>query len=436
MLAKLGIPQLSEMQFNAVETIRNNKNVVLLSPTGTGKTLAFLLPLLEKLNPQEDLPQAVILSPTRELAKQTHAVLMKMKSLFRVSCVYGGRPAMEEHRQMSRLKPQMVIGTPGRVLDHIDKANFAVDKVQFLVIDEFDKMLELKFQAELSAIIERLPSVSSNVLVSATNSDAIRQFGPFVKHHPVVLNYLGENKESLPPSIQHYIVHSPVKDKLETLCHLLRSLRGESAVVFVNYREAAERVGAYLKGQGFVCSVFHGGLEQDKRERALFLFAGGAANVLVSTDLSARGLDIRSLRHIVHYHLPVHPEDYLHRCGRTGRWDDDGDSFLLLGPEETIPEYANVSFAELTLKSPVPAPQLPLWQTIYIGKGKRDKISRGDVVGFLCKQGGAKADDIGRIDVRERYTYVSVKRSRCKQIMSQCANEKIKKQKTCIEIVG
>ena len=337
---------------------------------------------------------------------------------------------------MSRLKPQMVIGTPGRVLDHIDKANFAVDKVQFLVIDEFDKMLELKFQAELSAIIERLPSVSSNVLVSATNSDAIRQFGPFVKHHPVVLNYLGENKESLPPSIQHYIVHSPVKDKLETLCHLLRSLRGESAVVFVNYREAAERVGAYLKGQGFVCSVFHGGLEQDKRERALFLFAGGAANVLVSTDLSARGLDIRSLRHIVHYHLPVHPEDYLHRCGRTGRWDDDGDSFLLLGPEETIPEYANVSFAELTLKSPVPAPQLPLWQTIYIGKGKRDKISRGDVVGFLCKQGGAKADDIGRIDVRERYTYVSVKRSRCRQIMSQCANEKIKKQKTCIEIVG
>ena len=436
MLAKLGIPQLSEMQFNAVETIRNNKNVVLLSPTGTGKTLAFLLPLLEKLNPQEDLPQAVILSPTRELAKQTHAVLVKMKSPFRVSCVYGGRPAMEEHRQMSRLKPQMVIGTPGRVLDHIDKANFAVDKVQFLVIDEFDKMLELKFQAELSAIIERLPSVSSNVLVSATNSDAIRQFGPFVKHHPVVLNYLGENKESLPPSIQHYIVHSPVKDKLETLCHLLRSLRGESAVVFVNYREAAERVGAYLKGQGFVCSVFHGGLEQDKRERVLFLFAGGAANVLVSTDLSARGLDIRSLRHIVHYHLPVHPEDYLHRCGRTGRWDDDGDSFLLLGPEETIPEYANVSFAELTLKSPVPAPQLPLWQTIYIGKGKRDKISRGDVVGFLCKQGGAKADDIGRIDVRERYTYVSVKRSRCRQIMSQCANEKIKKQKTCIEIVG
>ena len=157
MLAKLGIPQLSEMQFNAVETIRNNKNVVLLSPTGTGKTLAFLLPLLEKLNPQEDLPQAVILSPTRELAKQTHAVLVKMKSPFRVSCVYGGRPAMEEHRQMSRLKPQMVIGTPGRVLDHIDKANFAVDKVQFLVIDEFDQMLELKFQAELSAIIARLP---------------------------------------------------------------------------------------------------------------------------------------------------------------------------------------------------------------------------------------------------------------------------------------
>ena len=424
------------MQVNAVEAIRQNTHVVLLAPTGTGKTLSFLLPLLEQVSQEDELPQSLILSPTRELATQTYNVLCKMNTGLRVSCVHGGRPAMEEHRQMASSRPQVIIGTPGRILDHIGKGNFSTSHIRRLVIDEFDKMLELKFQDELNDIIRQLPCISGCVLVSATDAADIRHFPPFERQHPVTLNYLGHDETSLPDSIRHYFVHSPLKDKLDTLSQLLRTFNGEPAVVFVNFREAVERVGAFLKGQGFTCALFHGGLEQEERDRALYLFMGSAANVLVSTDLSARGLDMRTLRHVVHYHLPLRQEDYLHRCGRTGRWEDEGEAFLILGPDESLPDYPHVTFTELQLQPPFPAPRRPEWVTLYIGKGKRDKISRGDVVGFLCKQGGAKADDIGRIDVKERYTYVSVRRHCSRQIMLQCANEKIKKQRTRIEEVG
>ncbi len=421
------------MQANAVETICSNSNVVLLAPTGTGKTLSFLLPLAKRINTQDDMVQAMILSPTRELAIQTYNVLRAMNAPVRVSCVYGGRPAMDEHRQIKASSPQVIIGTPGRILDHLEKGNFSVACLSCLVVDEFDKMLELKFQDELYDIVGRLTAVTDNILVSATDAEDIRRFPPFERRSPVVLNYLENQAAALPASIRHYIVASPIKDKLETLAQLLRTFNGEPAVVFVNYREAVERVGAFLKEQGFTCALFHGGLEQDEREKSLYIFMGGAANVLVSTDLSARGLDMRMLRHVVHYHLPLRQEDYMHRCGRTGRWEDEGDAFLILGPDEQVPGYPQIAFEDYSLRPPFPAPQRPQWTTVYIGKGKRDRISRGDVVGFLCKQGGARADEIGRIDVRERYTYVSLKRQRCRQIMQQCANEKIKKQRTRIE---
>lgn len=434
-LAKLGISRLSDMQANVIETIRTNQNVVLLAPTGTGKTLAFLLPLIEKINVKDDALQAIVLSPTRELANQTFQVLQTMKSPVRVACVHGGRPAMDEHRVIKSLQPHVIIGTPGRIIDHLGKGNFLPDNVKSLVIDEFDKMLELKFQDEILTIEKELFAVSDNVLVSATDSSEISLFAAFNKRHHVRLNYLGQNEAALPNTIKHYVVHSPQKDKLETLRNLLSTFKGEPAVVFVGYRESVERTGQSLKQQGFACSLFHGGLEQDDREKALYMFSGGSVNVFVSTDLSARGLDIRTLRHVVHYHLPLRKEEYMHRCGRTGRWEDEGSSYIILGPEENLPDYADIDFALYELNPPYEAPQAPAYSTIYIGKGKRDKISKGDVVGFLCKQGGAKSDDIGRIDVRERYTYVSINRSRCRQILNQCAGEKIKKMSTRIELM-
>ena len=430
-----GVKALSEMQKNAIETILANENVVLLAPTGSGKTLAFLLPLIEKVSADDDNPQAVILSPTRELAQQTYHVLRKISPRLRVSCLYGGRPAMEEHRKMNVLKPQVIVGTPGRVLDHMEKENFPVGFIKSLVIDEFDKMLELKFQEELFSIMRGLPALKSHILVSATDSEEIGSFPAFERNTPVYLNYLEGKGKALPASIAHYMVKSPQKDKLETLRLLLGKLGGEPAVVFVGYRDAVVRVGDFLRGQGFFVSLFHGGLEQDEREHALSLFSCGVTNVLVSTDLSARGLDISTLRNVVHYHLPARSEDYMHRCGRTGRWENEGNSFLILGPEETMSAIPHVSFKEYKLQPPFSAPVVPEWSMLYIGKGKRDKVGKGDVVGFLCKKGGAKAEEIGVIEIRERYTYVSVKRARIRQIVELCRDEKIKNMSTKVELV-
>ena len=434
MLARLGISELSEMQKNAGEVIRHNNNVVLLAPTGTGKTLAFLLPLLDALKPEEDKVQVLILSPTRELANQTFSVLNSLKSGLRAVCIHGGRPTMDEHRQINALRPQVIVGTPGRVNDHLDKENFQVNKTEILVIDEFDKMLELKFQDELSNIINRLHGLTRTILVSATNAKEIPDFVDFHKH-PVTLNYLGDGNAALPSSIHHFSVHSEQKDKLETLRNLLSKLNGEQAVVFVGYRESVDRIGTFLRKQGFSCSLFHGGLEQEDRERALYMFAGGAVNVLVSTDLSARGLDIPTLRNVIHYHLPTHPEDYMHRCGRSGRWESEGNSFILLGPEEKVPQYDGITFEDYPLEPPFPAPKEPQWVTLYLGKGKCDKLSKGDIVGFLCKQGSAKIEDIGRIDIRSHYSYVTVRRTKSKQILKQATGEKIKKMSTKIELM-
>ncbi|MBR5351121.1 MAG: DbpA RNA binding domain-containing protein, partial [Prevotella sp.] len=234
-----------------------------------------------------------------------------------------------------------------------------------------------------------------------------------------------------------YQVRSATKDKLETLSALLRTVGDESSVVFLNYRESVERTASFLKDNGFTVSVFHGGLEQKEREDALYKFSNGSANILVCTDLASRGLDIPDIRHIIHYQLPLGEDGYVHRVGRTARWDATGNSYFILGPGEDLPEYVVGDPAEYQLppEEQLPLPVPPRMVTLYIGKGKQDKISKGDIVGFLCKIGGASKEDIGRIDVKERYSYVAVRKEIVRQVLRQTNGEKIKKVKTVVEIV-
>ena len=435
-LKNLGLTALSEMQQNAVELISHNMNAVLLAPTGSGKTLAFLLPLADSIRTDNDDVQAIVLSPTRELALQTMTVLTAMKTGIRATCCYGGRPAMEEHRKIAALRPQVIIGTPGRLNDHIDKGNFSTQGVRMLVVDEFDKMFELKFQDEVENLLGKVPQKRRCVLVSATDMEEIPEFAGFSHKVPAVLNWLEGDHGNVAEGISHFVVRSEQKDKLETLDHLLRTLGHEQAVVFVNYREAVERTGNWLREEGHSVSLFHGGLEQDDREAALALFRSGSVNVLVSTELSARGIDVPTLQNVIHYHLPANRESYIHRCGRTGRWENGGKSFVIVGPEESAPQYEGVEFADYVPKPPYPAPAKPEWTMLYIGRGKRDKLSKGDIVGFLCKTGGLKASDIGMIDVRERYAHVAVRSSMVKQTLHNIAGEKIKKMSTKIETIN
>lgn len=433
-LHNLRLVAFSEMQQNAFGIINKNKNVILLAPTGTGKTLAYLVPLASIVE-AKGIVKVIIMSPTRELALQIDGVFKKMKTPLVSMAVYGGRAAMEEHRLMKLVNPDIIIGTPGRLIDHISKGNINVKGITSVIIDEFDKMLELNFQDEVEQLMSLLSERERCVLVSATDMTEMPDFMSFNNQYPIRLNYLEDSLGKVPEKIKHFMVSSPEKDKLITLKNILLTIEKGLTVVFVNYREAVVRVSDFLKKEGFSVMQFHGGMEQDRREMSLSMFKNGSCNILVSTDLSARGLDVKDLRHVIHYHIPMNFENYLHRCGRTGRWEESGESFVIIGPQEVYPEYENVFFEEYRVDGPYHKPFKPEWVTIYIGKGKKDKLSKGDVVGFLCKIGGLASNDIGNIDVRNYYTYVAVCRNKSKQVLQRVAGEKIKNKKTKVEEV-
>lgn len=431
-LDKLGI-QLNPMQEETMHAVlHGNKDVVVLSPTGSGKTLAYLMPLVQLIDPEVDEPQLVVVTPGRELALQSTEVFKSMGTGLRTMACYGGRAAMDEHRVMNKVLPQVIFGTPGRLTDHLDKGNFSAEHVKYLVIDEFDKCLEMGFQDEMGRLIASLPYLERHFLLSATEAEEIPRFVHMGRVETIDYRM---DEEQVPDRVRIYQVKSPQKDKLETLAQLLLSLGDESSIVFLNYRDSVERTNEFLRSRGFATSAFHGGLEQHEREDALYKFSNGSANIFVSTDLGARGLDIPDIDNIIHYHLPECEDSYIHRVGRTARWEATGKAFFLLGPSEDIPSYVDAEVEDYEIPSDLPAPAKPRMATIYIGKGKKDKISKGDIVGYLCKIGQLQSSEIGKIDVKDRYAYVAVSRTKLKQVLKLTAGQKIKGIKTVIEEV-
>lgn len=431
---KLGIEPNGMQQDTIQAVLHGNKDVVVLSPTGSGKTLAYLLPLTQLIDATDDNPQAVIVTPGRELALQSASVLKNMGCGIRTMACYGGRAAMDEHRMMRQVLPQIIFGTPGRLNDHLSKDNFSAENIRYIIIDEFDKCLEMGFQDEMTKLMEALPNLQRRFLLSATEAESIPRFVNMGRMEKIDYRI---QEEQVSERVRIYQVESPQKDKLGTLANLLYRLGNQSSIVFLNYRESVVRTNDFLCEKGFYTAAFHGGLEQKEREDALYKFSNGSANVFVCTDLGARGLDIPNIDNIIHYHLPESEEGYIHRVGRTARWDATGKSYFLLGPTERVPEYvdADVETYALPQTTEHVAPALPKMATIYIGKGKKNKISKGDVVGFLCKKGGLQPADVGMIDVKDRYTYVAVMRSKLPQVLRQVPGEKIKGFKTIIEEV-
>ena len=430
-LKALGFESLTLMQSEMYKKTSLTSGIVLLSPTGSGKTVAFLLPLVEQLNAKINTLQAVVIVPTRELAQQIEEVLRSMKVDIRFVALYGGRPAMFEHRIIRDVKPHVVIATPGRLGDHLRKENLNALGVKILVVDEFDKCLELGFQEEMQNIVQQIKSLKKCWLMSATDSEAIPDFMSKVTPHFDKLDYT-VNKAELQQRMEIIQVSSPVKDKLDTLVQLLNHIGGKPTIVFVSHRESVERVGEFLNSKGFYVSRYHGGMNQEIRERAIYRFRNGSANVLISTDLAARGLDIPEVRAVIHYHLPLKEEEFTHRNGRTARWNAEGKIFMITAPNENVPMYVEQSdYLKLPEKSLQIVP--PHFLTIYVGRGKQDKLSKGDILGFLCKKGGLKSSEIGRIDVASHAAYVAILRSKAKQLLRQVAGEKIKGMKTIFE---
>ena len=429
-LRKIGIGELSEMQLKMKGAmLGSDKDVVLLSATGSGKTLAYLLPLVGMLNPSDDALQAVVIVPGRELALQSYEVFKSLGCGLRAMCLYGGRPAMDEHRDMRKVVPQLVFATPGRLVDHLDKGNLNPYGVRYLVIDEFDKCLNMGFCDEMKRAVAHLPGLRRRFLLSATDADELPEFVRMDGSERI--DYLCA--DGLKERIGLFLVRSGGKDKLQALYRLLCGFGDQSTIVFLNYRDSVERVSGFLSDAGFVVSTFHGGMEQRQREDAVFRFANGSANVLVATDLASRGLDLPDVDNVVHYHLPVGRDEHVHRVGRTARWKSAGRAFFLLGPDEELPPYINdepEAYEVPEMSGRAPQPRMV---TLYIGKGKKDKVSKGDVLGFLCKAGGITGADIGRIDIRERCSYAAVDRNVWKDVVQRASGEKLKGIKTVVE---
>ena len=373
-LNKLGIDELSLMQQEASRLILGGQaDVVILSPTGSGKTLAYLLPLIQKIEVSRDELQAVVIVPNRELALQSSSILKVLSTPVRSYACYGGRPAMDEHKQLKQIQPQIIFATPGRLNDHLSKGNIVTDNTQYVVIDEFDKCLEMGFQDEMKEVLTQLHAIKQRILLSATDADSIPEFVNVNRLQR--LDYLDEVNAT--KQIQIFAVHSPEKDKLETLSKLLLTFGNQSSIVFVNYRDSAERIHEYLQEHRFSSTVFHGGLDQKQREDSLYQFSNGSVNVLVSTDLASRGLDIPDVSNIVHYHLPEHEDGYIHRIGRTARWDKKGKSFLIIGPTESIPEFISSDITNFDFPEQLPpVPMEPKMATCTSEKERKIRSVR------------------------------------------------------------
>ncbi|WP_400073307.1 DEAD/DEAH box helicase [Zobellia russellii] len=426
-LKKLGIPSLNPMQEEALSVIGKNKNTVLLSPTGTGKTLAFLLPLLETLDAECSEIQALVLVPSRELAIQIEQVVRDMGSGFKVNAVYGGRPISKDKIELKHT-PAILIGTPGRIADHFGGDRFSKQDIKTLVLDEFDKSLETGFEGEMSAIINQLPNLEKRILTSATQGVEIPKFVKL--DNPVVIDYLDSKKES---KLAIKMVVSPDKDKLQTLLDLLLYIGNQPGIIFCNYKDSIERVSTFLNKNKINHTCFSGGMEQRDRERSLIKFRNGTCQVLIATDLAARGIDIPEMKYIIHYELPRAIEEFTHRNGRTARVNAKGTAYVLRSKTEFIPEFIkDVATVDISKKA---AFQSQYWETLFISGGRKDKISKGDIAGLFFKQGGLNKDQLGIIELKQDCAFVSVPVSLADKLTKKLNNSRLKNKKVRVAVL-
>ena len=428
-LANLKIDSLNEMQIASLEANKKDEDIILLSATGSGKTLAFLLPILENVKTGNKNTQALIVCPSRELAIQIEQVFKTMGTGYKITATYGGHKREIEENNLIE-PPAVIVGTPGRLGDHIRRGNITVDSIATLVLDEFDKSLELGFLEEMKFIIDSLKNVRKKILTSATDASELPEF--IGLKGPVKINFLtpGEQTEGLAIKA----VHSNDKDKSETLFRLLCFLGNRSTIVFCNHREAVERTSLLLAEKGIYNEFYHGGMEQQQRDSALSKFRNGTTNVLVTTDLASRGLDIANIRYIIHYHLPLTEDAFTHRNGRTARMEASGTAILILSEDEKLPSYVNDKAEEISLPEETILPEKPKWATLFIAAGKKDKVNKVDIVGFLTNRGQLKKEDIGLIEVKDFFSFVAIRKIKMNHTLHLIKGQKIKNKKVKMEV--
>ena len=416
-LEKLSIEKLNSMQEEAQDVILSNPEIVLLSPTGTGKTLAFLLPIIAELDINCPEVQVLIVVPSRELAIQIEQVIREMGTGYKANAVYGGRAGSKDKTEIKH-RPAILIGTPGRIADHLRRENFSSEFVSTLVLDEFDKSLEIGFEVEMKEILALLPKVQKKILTSATQEVEIPKFVGLT--NPVVIDYLHEGNSQL--KVKTVLSTSP--DKLETLAELLCHLGNQPGIVFCNFKDTIQDVSDFLNYHNIGHGLFYGGMEQKDRERALIKFRNGTHQLIVATDLAARGIDVPEIKFIIHFQLPLRSHEFTHRNGRTARMFNDGTAYVIKGKNETLPDFVENAEIEEIQKAPIPSPSI--WKTLFVSGGRKDKISKGDIAGLFMKQGKLGNDQIGTIEIKTDCAFVAVHVTQVNSLIKLVDNSRMK----------
>jgi len=425
-LQKLNITALNPMQMEALETIPKTVNTILLSPTGTGKTLAFALPLIHSLDPDIENIQALIIVPTRELAIQIEQVIRSMGSGFKVNAVYGGRAMAKDKIELKHV-PAILIGTPGRINDHFANERFTKKDIKTLVLDEFDKSLEIGFEDEMREILSDLTALHKRILTSATQGLNIPEFVGL--QNPKTINYLDTEVSKLAIKI----IFSPDKNKLNTLLELLKHLGNQQGIIFCNLKDSIQTVSDFLTKHYLPHGCFNGGMEQKDRERSLIKFRNGTYPLLIATDLAARGIDVPEMEFIIHYELPTHKEEFIHRNGRTARVAAEGTAYVLKWKDQALPEFIQKTTTADISNQPIK--NLVYWETLFISGGRKDKISKSDIAGLFFKQGGISKEQLGVIELKQDCAFVAVPVILADELIQKLNNTKLKKKKVRVSLV-
>ncbi len=424
-LKKLNIEQLNPMQEEAQSAILSNTDVVLLSPTGTGKTLAYLLPIIFELDTSIHEIQCLIMVPSRELSIQIEQVIRGMGAGVKANAIYGGRAGAKDKSDLKH-RPAILVGTPGRIADHLRRDSFNTDFIKTLVLDEFDKSLEVGFEADMSEISMALNNVEKRILTSATQRVEIPIFVGL--QNPLIINYLDEEISQL--SVKTIL--SPSKDKLGTLVRTLHFLGNQPGIIFCNFKDTINYVSDFLAENNISHTCFYGGMEQKDRERALIKFRNGTHQLLLATDLAARGIDVPELKFIIHYQLPLRSKEFIHRNGRTARMNSEGTAYILQWEGEKLPEF--IGKVEVQhIKSRMLEDTVE-WCTLFVSGGRKDKISKGDIAGLFMKQGKLNKDELGVIELKQDCAFVAVQLYKAEQIIETLNNSRLKKKKVRISL--
>lgn len=430
---RLGISDLNDLQKSVLKNLKISSSAIIYSPTGSGKTLAFSVTLLKALkNFDTEKLQAVIIAPSRELVIQISDVIRPIAPDYKVTSLYGGHNVADEKNSLQNV-PSIIVGTPGRLLDHANRGNIDLTNVRQLILDEFDKCLELGFEEEMRKLLKKMPNLSRKILTSATILNEIPKFVNLREY--VTLDFL-ESAENPNERTTIWQVKSEEKDKLAALRTLLYCIPQGKTIIFANYRDAVSRIYQNLKDNQISAGIYHGALEQMDREKAIAMFNNESYPILVSTDLGSRGLDIKEVKNIIHYHLPVSQESYTHRNGRTARVDKTGDVYILTHQDEQLPDFVTI---DETFNLPEKCEQKSIVNrnsTLYFKAGKKEKISKADIVGFIANNSQIAPNEIGVINVYDHYALVAIPKQKAKTAVSQLLKAKIKGKKIRIEIAS